>query len=390
MAKSIAPRPHRKCSCGSKKKYRNCCGIKTQTIPFHEFPKETPDMFRELKIKYNLAEKYHNQYFGGSSAINSCIFNGVRNVSVGGKILVCDNPKTDWESPSDFLVSYLKTSLGNKWFDEEIQKPESEQHEIIKWYFDGNPNIDEKNSLKWHKPNGKALALLHLAYDLFVLDNIGNLPDRLINRIKNNGNFNGARYEAFVFATLIRAGFKIEYQDETSGQKGRVTECRALLPKSDEYISVEAKTRNVRGILGASKGSKSKIRLYDKLKDAVNKNVNDPYVVFVDANFPELNIIENKEKVQKIRGEFKKLEENYPDLLPNLICITNIPFHYGKNDELPNKSAFGFMIIHQPKIQLKNKNNIINAIMSSIDNYAYLPNEFNQAENFADSVLNKK
>lgn len=367
MTIGLKPRSHRKCPCGSKKKYRNCCGKKQQTVLFEKLPKETQELCGRVYAKRNIAEQYHKQYFGDSPSIVSCVFNNKRIVAIRGSLVVCDDPETDWAFPSDFLVSYLKTRLGNSWFNEEIKKPETESHEIIKWYFKGRTNVDKSVKSRWHQPNGSALALLHLAYDLFVLDNSNNFPERLVNRLKNNENFNGARYEVFVFATLIRAGFKIEYQDEVSGKNGRVPECRVKHTQFDEYISIEAKTRNVKGILGSKQGNKSKIRLYDKLKDAIDKNVNEPYLVFVDANLPELKVVENRQKIQKIREEFKKLETNFPNLLPNLICITNIPFHYGEIDSSPSEPAFGFMIIHKPKVELKNSNQIIDFIMNSIN-----------------------
>ena len=187
-------------------------------------------------------------------------------VAVGSKIVHPDVPDYEWEKPADFLISYLKSTLDKSWLDKEIGKAEECRHEISKWFLGGIPNLEKDNTKTWWNPNGKALALLHLAYDLYVLDNIGKLPKLLIDRLKNNENFNGARYELFVFATLIRAGFDIHYSDERSGLDGRVPECKAIHKESQIQIYVEAKTRNVKNVLGSRQGKRNKIRLYDKLK----------------------------------------------------------------------------------------------------------------------------
>lgn len=287
----------------------------------------------------------------------------------------CDDLNIDWESPSDFLVSYLKTRLGNAWFNSEKKKSDNEKHEVIKWYCAGRSDIAENIPLRWHQPNGQALALLHLAYDLFVLDNSGKLSERFINRIKDVSNFNGARYEAFVFATLIRAGLDLKFEDEVSGKNGRVFECKAEHVDSGEYVFIEAKTRNVRGVLGSKQGKKSKIKIYNKLKDTVEKSPKGPYIIFVDLNFPELKPVQDGKKIEKLRVEYGKLFENHPDLLPNLIVFTNIPFHYGRINFSPNETSFGFVINKAPRFNLKD-DTIVNSIIKSIKKYSFLPSEF--------------
>jgi hypothetical protein len=161
-------------------------------------------------------------------------------------------------------------------------------HEVAKWYSKGVPNLEGRDSNRWGRPNGKALSTLHLAYDLFVLESVNQLPDFILDRLRNKQNFNGSRYELFVFATLIRAGFTLEYSDERSGKNGRVPECLAVHTETSQEVYIEAKTRNVKNVLGSSQGRSKKLRLYDKLKDAMDKNVDGPYLIFVDVNHPKM------------------------------------------------------------------------------------------------------
>lgn len=286
LTKKNSIRPHRKCSCGSKKKYRNCCG---KTINFNDLPVETQKLFRETQAKYQISTAYHKEHFGYTPEIKSCVFNNKRMVTLGGSIVICDSPEHDWESPSQFLSSHLKTTLGNDWFENELLKPEDEQHIVICWYREGNKEImvfnqsDESCQL-----NGSALAYLHLAYDLFVLHDQGYLTTHMVNKLKKEPNFNGIRYELFVLATMVRAGFKLEPFDETLGH-GRVTECRATHLQSGGTLQVEAKTRNIKGVLGAKQGKHKNLGLYQLLRKAIEKDVAEPFIIFIDVNLPELD-----------------------------------------------------------------------------------------------------
>ncbi len=357
---------------------------KNLIIDFNQLPKETQQLIIQCRKKWEISTSYHNQYFGNAPSIKSCIFNGKRLVALGGSLVQSDDEQREWRTPSDFLLSHLTTCLGKEWFDIEIQSSE-DQHEIIKWSLNGNFNTNNAKNLELEAPNGSALALLHLAYDLYVLANQNNLPKRLIDNLKVKKNFNGARYEAFVFATLVRAGFNVEYLDEVSGKNGKVVDCRAKHIVSGEYISVEAKTRNVQNVLGAIEGNKNKIKLYRNLREAIEKNANEPYVLFVDLNLPNFSV-QNAARREAISSAHRKLEKSHGDKLPNLICYTNIPFHYGKHDVSPENSAYGFVIFQNPKHKLKNSEKIIQSIKDSVDKYAFLPKEFNESDNFAKTI----
>lgn len=380
VTQNIKPRPHRRCPCGSRKKYRNCCGVDKSTR-FQDLPKDTQEMFQKLRIKWQLENQYHTQHFGHVAGIASCIFQGRRIVGVGSTFVACDDPKQDWKTPSDFLISHLKTTIGNEWFDNEVSKPKTDRHIIMKWYTDGHIDSNKPNP-----PNQYTEAFFHLAYDLFVLHNHSYLTKNLIRRLKVASSFNGARYELFVLATMVRAGFTLEPFDETLGL-GQVTECRATYADTGENLQVEAKTRNVKGVLGALEGNRKNINLHNKLRDAVEKDVAEPYIVFVDINLPELNIYKNKDKIDKIINEYKKLETSHPNHLPNLICFTNIPFHYGNKDNQPIKYTIFTINSEKPRVKLKNDKVISDAITVALDNYQYLPKEFNESVLHADNIL---
>ncbi len=359
----------------------------TPTISFKELPSETQKTIRKLQAKSKIVDNYHKAYFGNSPPIVSVEAFDRRMVAIGSSIVHSDDPNYDWETPPDFLVSYLKSKLGINWLNQEVQKRGKDQHEVAKWYIKGVPNLEKENDQRWWEPNGKALALLHLAYDLFILDNVAKLPDVLVNRLRVNDNFNGARYEVFVFATLIRAGFDILYSDERSGLSGRVPECLATHLESRAQVYVEAKTRNVKSVMGSKQGKRKKIRLYDKLKDAIEKDISGPYIIFLDTNLPDVKAKKGNRILEKVLSEYKKFETKYKNSMPNLVCVTNIPFHYGADDSSPNQNLIGLLIPRYPKHKLNSMGKLIGSIDSSLKKYNFLPKEFNEGEAYADNLL---
>ena len=358
------------------------------TVDFSELPKEEQDFLRQAQLKHRISEKYHQQYFGNTPPVNGVHAYGRMLVSVYGNIYQSSDPDFDWETPADFLVSYLKSSFGDLWLGTELAKDFSEMHEVAKWYTKGVPNLEGHGSGRWGKPNGKALSLLHLAYDLFVLQSVNQLPDFILDRLRNKQNFNGSRYELFVFATLIRAGFALEYTDERSGKNGRVPECLAIHTESNQKVYIEAKTRNVKNVLGSIQGKSKKIRLYDKLKDAMQKNVDGPYLIFIDVNHPNMKAEKGQREFEKLRSEYKKLEELHKDSMPNLVCFTNIPFHYGANDTSPSNNMIGMMIPRYPKYKMLNK--VLLDVDSSLKKYDYLPKEFQEGSAHADRIIDHR
>jgi hypothetical protein len=152
-------------------------------------------------------------------------------------------------------------------------------------------------------------------------------------------------------------------------------------------VYVEAKTRNVKNVMGSKQGKSKKIRLYDKLKDAIEKNISGPYIIFIDTNLPELKAEKGNIKLEKIRAEYKKVETKYKDSMPNIVCVTNIPFHYGADYSSPNHNMIGLLIPHYPKHKLNSMGKLIESIDSSLKKYNFLPKEFNEGQAYADKLL---
>lgn len=69
-------------------------------------------------------------------------------------------------------------------------------------------------------------AYMTFAYDLYVVANNARLDNRLVERLKQSDQFQGARHELFAEATCLRAGYKIEHENE-NGRSSRHAELSA-------------------------------------------------------------------------------------------------------------------------------------------------------------------
>jgi len=145
------------------------------------------------------------------------------------------------------LKSLAERVLGRDWILTESQKPLENQHQIVQLHGAlfrqlRNASVDHNGDFAF-SPCGSSNYFYSLAYDLFVLQDAGVLNARVLQRLKDKGQFQGARHEIFVAATCVRAGFKIEYEDESDGTTTH-SEFIAQHAESGATIAVEAKSRH--------------------------------------------------------------------------------------------------------------------------------------------------
>ena len=113
-------------------------------------------------------------------------------------------------------------------------------------YFAGRDTVDDDVSaailsLARQKPTN-VLATIYIGFNWSI-----GLPDSLIKRLKDFHKFQGARYEILVAAVFTRAGFDIEWIDDTKAS-GKHPEFIATHKRTGRKIAVEAKSRRRPGI----------------------------------------------------------------------------------------------------------------------------------------------
>ncbi len=314
------------CPCGSGKKFKHCHGNLNSNIQTH--PKGLYDKINELKMRHEAKELQRKQQQGFGKPIISEVLKGTRFVAVGKRLHWSDK----WKTFHDFLTSYVASVFGKEWGDIELKKPLSERHPVCQWYHHlcliQQQHFTAQGEVYSAPMTGAAAAWLHLAYDLYCLEHNAKVQEKLVSRLKNIDGFRGARYEVFVAAVLIRAGFDIEFENEDDRS---TTHCEytATFKASGNKYSVEAKQRNpTDNILSEN----TVFRLGRRLRKALKKEAKYPRMIFIDINVPDT--IGGKEIphfLQKALTALRCYEGrtiNGLPLPPAYIFVTNYPFEH--------------------------------------------------------------
>jgi len=205
------------CHCGSGLKFKKCHG-KPQNreepipLPLRQVPwEEVPDEVRKKLFREQIREATQ----GHVRPQISLDFHGYKMVAVGNRI----HYSKSWKTFHGFLFDYIRTTLTSEWGNAELKKPFEERHQILQWY-DSVCAFQKKHLKKVGEVHsavctGIVGSYLALAYDLYILRHHSLLQNRLINRLRDKRQFQGARYEIYVTASFVKAGFEIEFEDES-------------------------------------------------------------------------------------------------------------------------------------------------------------------------------
>lgn len=231
------------CPCGSGRKYKRCCGSTLNDTT------SSPSNLTSALERSKADELIRQQQQGLGRPIISVNTKGQQVVAVGHTIY----HSSKWKTFPDFLSDYLKMILGSEWGNAEIAKPISKRHTILQWYDElcrQQRNHQQTPGEVYSSPlTGVVYCYLGLAYSLYLLKHNVELQERLIKRLKNQSNFQGAYYEMMVANSLIRAGFDLILEDETDAST-KHCEFAAVSKKTGKRYWVEAKMRAVEGLMG--------------------------------------------------------------------------------------------------------------------------------------------
>jgi len=271
----------------------------------------------------------------------------------------------NWKTPIDFFDHYIKVVMdGAGWGNAQIKKPYKERHPILQWYNDvciwQREHEQEKGTdgIFGGVATGSVKAYYYLGYDLWTLDNHALLQKTLIRRLKNTDQFQGARYELYVIASMIRAGFDVELEDERDSSRTHY-ELTATHRKTGRKVSVEAKSTGRSGMLGKV-GEKIAVRdtdanIYRKLQGALLKEADYDRVVFIDVNMPpHKGEAFHAPWFTEVAKQLRKLEDTQSEDAPYpsaLLFFTNHPYHYVGNDDLEPSQTFFFTGINRDDLK---------------------------------------
>lgn len=361
------------CPCGSNKKYKKCCLNKTNPLSQEEIQK----VYEEI-IKQQPEPNLH--------LVKSIIHKGYRWRIIWSRLYYRPMQETFHE----FIIDILKQTFGEEWRQQQLLLPENSRHIIIRWtesYRDWKKiNATEDNKGDGHIwgaiPSGDVLSLLQFAYDIYCLQAIRKLPDFIISRLKNNREFQGARYEVAVAAIVARAGFEITFLDDKEKSE-KHCEFIAKNRITQEEIGVEAKSRRRKGVLNEDGDIDGKAVLkgdiFNLVAEAIKQRPGSiPYVIFVDLNvMPTPSIpLEQKSWFNDIKGVVDKIKEREKNglAIENAVVITNFSYYYAGNTNNAPPGESLFLVPLNPQVPLKNPA-ILQEIFKSVDRYSVIPRE---------------
>jgi hypothetical protein len=324
---------NQRCPCNSGKKYKFCHG----RFGGH------PGLLPNLRPAFDTAEFIRQQQQGKGRPIVAFKAAQHQMVAVGNTV----HWSAKWKTFPDFLLDYIKSKLGPDWIKAEIAKAADQQHPLMQWalrlFEYQKETIKNPGQVTAAPMTGVVAAYLGTAYALYLLEHNVELQERLLNRLKDIGQFQGAYYELLVASVLIRAGFKLTLEDETDG-KNKHCEFAAISGTTGKRYWVEAKMRSVAGSLGKTSADggpddKPLTRLVPHLNDALAKPAADDRLIFIDVNTstkmfggkpdwaePAMQRLERFEKKENKTGA------------KALIFVTNMPYHR-ELDKQPGAAA---------------------------------------------------
>jgi hypothetical protein len=242
------------------------------------------------------------------------------------------------ESFHDFQLNHLLWTLGKDWFDAEMAKPIEDQHVILKWRAERNEQLRRYQVLQnttgpVRAPlTGGTRALQVLADDIYQLRHAFDPPKRVISRLRDIREFQGARYEILTASLLARCGFNVEFIDDASKRNPEFG-----AERDGERVAVEAKSRRRAGVLNERGAYREDApaeirRLYDS---ALGQNPGDcPFLIFIDVNLPLTPEVPpmNKEWVAEAMQMFSDRNAEGLQNRDTALILTNFGWHFSREE----------------------------------------------------------
>jgi len=379
------------CPCGAVKpdgkplKYKKCCWLKRIPPPPQEVIDGAIKMFQKYEAeRLALQEKgIFINYVKPLTYTNPKTNKKVRAWALGSRLF---HSRPEHETFHMFIADRLKDTLGREWWVEQLQA--QQKHFLFKCFIKSDEWARKSATIEANKvdehtwyaiTDGWAKTLHSLAFDIITLEHTKHLPDHLLKRLRNRGEYQGAHYEIAVAAIFARLGCSIDFLDTTVTS---VTHCEFVATHKETGVSiaVEAKSRQRPGVkhMGGTAEPERLLRgdvqrLFNK---ALAQNPKDrPYIIFIDVNAPltPTVLMENKPWFKDI----DRMLENYPVPTPQKpeeyagLFFTNFSPHYNEeNSSDPNEYL---TVIPQYSLHPMPSGIFGDMLIRAVQNYGFIP-----------------
>jgi hypothetical protein len=304
------------CHCGSGKRFKHCHG-----------KLETESALDRQRLEAASQQCRLQQGFG--KPIQSYPVQNGRMIVIGRAMMI-----GKWSTFNEFLLDYFAERIGREWIMSEMKLGDA-THPIAQWAIEANKqtqNLPPGTGIIKRRVNNASRSLLSAAYNLYLIEHHYEqydepLLERLLNRLRVREGFFAALSETNAAAAFLKAGFFLEYEDDL--RPGQHAEFTATYKQTDRRFSVEVKTRS-----GPDNGGdlRSRLKLKNKLSQALKKKLPWTRVVFIDLNMPEIIADADDPSVSELLALIEEAEQtlkiNGGPAPPAYLFLTNQPFHY--------------------------------------------------------------
>jgi hypothetical protein len=189
----------------------------------------------------------------------------------------------------------FREGIGITSLKETLAAAPQDRHVVLRWRAQLYDQIREANQQSGTQsgpvafvPTGDVRALLVFADDIYQVEHAFKTPKKIVRRLRDHEQSQGARYEILTASTFARCGLDIEFIDDKTK---KMPEFFATKRAPLERFAAEAKSRHRAGILhhpgSPSEAVALKGDVEGLLREALEQNPGGmPFFVFIDLNLP--------------------------------------------------------------------------------------------------------
>jgi SEC-C motif len=313
---TVRPGRNDPCHCGSEKKYKRCCSGADEEAASekrrragrirgmsyeHAPPEVLAAKERSEREQRGIREQLARDFGVLINVVAPVEFEGGKVWAIGSRVYTGAPPRQTFH---EFILGVLRGELGKEWADSQEALDPADRHYFYRCFTEyrewsariGGERTPDADGLWEAEPSGSTQYLIGVAWDLASLLHAtnGKVPAALLGRLRERGEFQGARYELAVAALLARLDCAIQFLDDDALRDRKHGELIATHRPSGLRFVVEAKSRHRGGVINEPGAFDADTPLEGEprgVRNLINRASEKeagglPLLIFVDYNAP--------------------------------------------------------------------------------------------------------